>query len=150
MEPREVRTACHCAGSPHEHDLYTLAAELPIEAGIAAASALASLGQHGNAAASLIGAIVRNGAIERWNLVSTDGKPLPINPDTVAKRVTWTKGGVELTNAVFEQYVNGADLAPLGLVTSQPTSTKSSPTGPTASSTSPKTRSSSRRPAPSE
>ena len=147
--PREVETACNCAGRPHPRDLFVLPAELPIEAGIAAISALSQVGPDGDAAASLIGAILRNGGIASWNLVDEDGKPIPVNPTNVSRRVTWQRGGVELSNAAFAQYVNGKDLTPFGLTNSRKQTAKSSPNGQTEPSTSPKTRSSRRRPAPS-
>lgn len=142
--PREVRLAtCYCPGEPHpDGDRFVLPAELPIEAGIAAVTALAEVGPDGDAAAALIGAILRNGGISEWNLVDADGSRLRINPSTVAARVTWSKGGVELSNAAFAQYVNGKDLTPFGLTNSGSKNGASSPTGPTAPSISPKTRSS--------
>ena len=147
--PREVETACFCAGSPHQRDLFVLPAELPITAGIAAISALAQVGE-GDAGGALINAILVNGGIREWNLVDDDGKPLPLTPTNVTRRVTWQRGGVELANAAFAQYVNGKDLTPFGLTSSQRTTAASSPNGQTADSTSPKTRSSRKRPAPSE
>ncbi len=146
--PREVETACFCAGSPHQRDHFVLPAELPITAGIAAVSALAQAGS-GDAAAALINAILVNGGIKEWNLVDEEGQPLPLNPTNVTQRVTWTKGGVELSNAAFAQYVNGKDLAPFGLTSSRKRTAASSPNGQTASSTSPKTSSSRKRRAPS-
>ncbi len=146
---REVETACFCAGSPHERDRFVLPAELPPRAGIAAISALAQVGG-GDAAGALIEAILVNGGISEWNLVDDAGKPLPLNPDNVISHVTWQRGGVELSNAAFAQYVNGQDLTPFGLTNSQKRNGKSSPAGPTVFSTSPKTRSSRKRPAPSE
>lgn len=146
--PREVETACFCAGSPHPRDRFVLPAELPITAGIAAISALVQVGA-GDAAAALINAILVNGGISEWNLVDPDGKPLPLNPTNVVRRVTWQKGGVELSNAAFAQYVNGKDLAPFGLTSSPRATAASSPNGQTDSSTLPKTRSSRRRRAPS-
>lgn len=150
QSPREVETACFCAGSPHSGDRFVLSAELPVPAGIAAVSALAQVGPHGDAAAALINAILVNGAITEWNLVDENGERLPINPTNVSQRVTWQKGGVELSNAAFAQYVSGKDLAPFGLTSSAKKNGRSSPTGRTATSTSPKTRSSSKPPAPTE
>jgi hypothetical protein len=147
--PREVETACFCAGSPHPRDRFVLPAELPITAGIAAVSALSQVGRDGDAAAALINAILVNGGIAEWNLVDEDGNNLPVNPTNVVSRVTWQKGGVELSNAAFAQYVNGKDLTPFGLGSSRKRTARSSPNGQTASSTSPKTRSSRKRPAPS-
>ena len=147
-EPREVRTACYCPGTPHpDGDRFVLPAELPVEAGIAAVSALASVGEHGDAAAALIGAILRNGGISEWNLVDDAGDSIRITPAHVAARVTWQRGGVELSNAAFGQYVNGKDLTPFGLTSSTKPTAGSSRNGQTASSTSPKTRSSRKRPA---
>jgi hypothetical protein len=147
--PREVETACHCVGSPHQRDRFVLPADLPIPAGIAAVSALAQVGPAGDAAAALINAILVNGGISEWNLLDENGDRLPINPTNVAARVTWQKGGVELSNAAFAQYVNGKDLTPFGLATSRKRTAKSSPNGQTEDSTSPRTSSSRRRPAPS-
>lgn len=144
-----VLVACHCPGTPHDNDEFTLADELPIEAGIAAASALAGA-EGGNAAAVLIGALLRHGAIERWNLVDDEGNPLSISPSTVRERVTWLKGGVELSNAALERYVNKRHLAPFGLTNSASPNGKSSRSGRTARSTSPKTPSSPKPPEPSE
>jgi hypothetical protein len=149
LTPREVETACHCAGSPHPRDRFVLPAELPVPAGIAAISALSQVGEHGDAAAALIYAILLNGGIESWNLVDEDGAPLKVTPSNVAARVTWQKGGVELSNAAFAQYVNGKDLAPFGLTSSRSKTAVSSPNGQTEPSTLPKTRSSRKRPAPS-
>ena len=150
LTPREVETACHCAGSPHPRDRFVLPAELPIPAGIAAITALSQVGAHGDAAAALINAILVNGGISEWNLLDDEGNRLPLTPDNVARRVTWQKGGVELSNAAFAQYVNGKDLAPFGLTSSRSKTAKSSPNGQTEPSTSPKTRSSRKRPAPIE
>lgn len=147
--PREVQTACHCPGTPHEHDRFVLPAELPVEAGIAAVTALAEVGPDGDAAAALIGAILRNGGIGEWNLVDEAGDRLRINPTNVAARVTWQRGGVELSNAAFAQWVNGKDLTPFGLTNSRKSNGTPSPAGPTAPSTSPKTPSSRKRRAPS-
>ncbi len=148
--PREVETACHCAGGPHERDRFTLPVDLPIPAGLAAVTALAQVGEHGDAAAALINAILVNGGISSWNLVDDKGDPLPINPTNVATRITWTKGGVELASAAYAQWVNGKDLAPFGLRQSRKPTAASSPNGRTARSTSRKPRSSETRPAPSE
>lgn len=149
LTPREVRLAkCFCPGEPHpDGDRFVLPAELPIEAGIAAVSALASVGADGDAAASLIGAILRNGGIAEWNLTDENGDRLRITPSNVAARVTWQRGGVELSNAAFAQFVNGKDLTPFGLTNSTSSTGGSSPNGQTAPSTSPKTRSSRKRPA---
>lgn len=151
QNPREVRlTRCWCPGEPHpDGDRFVLAADLPPRAGIAAVTRLAQVGEHGDAAGALIEAILYNGGIVSWNLVDDEGKPLPVTPDNVAARVTWQKGGVELSNAAFALYVNNADLAPFGLTNSRSSNGASSPNGPTAPSTSAKTRSSSKRPAPS-
>ena len=145
--PREVRLAtCYCPGAPHpDGDRFVLPAELPVEAGLAAVTALGQVGTDGDAAAALIGAILRNGGIAQWNLVDDEGSPLRINPTNVAARVTWQKGGVELSNAVFAQYVSGKDLTPFGLTNSTKPTVESSPNGQTEPSTSPKTRSPRRR-----
>lgn len=145
--PREVRLAtCYCPGTPHpDGDRFVLPADLPIEAGIAAVSALASTGADGDAAASLIGAILRNGGIAEWNLVDENGDRLRITPSNVAARVTWQRGGVDLSNAAFAQWVHGKDLTPFGLTNSTSSTADSSPSGPTAPSTSPRTTSSSKR-----
>lgn len=151
--PREVRlTRCYCPGEPHpDGDRFVLHAELPIPAGIAAISALQQLvGSAGDKAAGLINALLLNGGIAEWNLVDDKGHPLPINADNVARRVTWPRGGVELSNAAFAQWVNGKDLAPFGLTSSASRTDESSPNGRTATSTSRKTRSSEKLPAPSE
>ena len=152
LTPREVRLSrCYCAGTPHtDGDLFVLPAELPIPAGIAAVSALAQVGPSGDAAAALINAILVNGGIQSWNLLDDNGDRLPINPTNVAARVTWQKGGVELANAAFTQFVNGKDLTPFGLTTSRKRTARSSPNGQTEPSTSPRTRSSRKRPAPIE
>ena len=147
--PREVETACFCPGSPHQRDHFVLPAEMPPRAGIAAISALAQVGG-GDAAGALIEAILVNGGIASWNLVDEDGKPLPVTPDNVIARVTWQRGGVELSNAAFAQYVNGKDLTPFGLTNSTRRIGKSSPNGQTAASTSPKTPSSRKPRVPSE
>ena len=144
-----VVVACHCPGTPHDNDEFHLADELPIEAGIAAAGALAGA-DGSNAAAVLIGALLRNGAIERWNLVDEEGDPLPINAVNVGRRVTWLKGGVELSNAALARYVNAAHLAPFGLGNSEKKNGKSSRGGRTGRSTSRKTPSSPTPPVPSE
>lgn len=139
-----VKTACFCPGTPHEEDVYHLrdAEQLPIDAGVAAASALSTVGD-GNAGAVLIGAFLRHGAIKAWNLVDDKGDNVPINPGTVGDRLTWVKGGVELANAALERYVNPKTLAPFGLNTSTRKKGKSSPGGRTARLTSVKTPSSS-------
>lgn len=149
--PREVRlTRCYCPQTPHpDGDRFVLHAELPIPAGISAITALAQVGASGDAAAALINALLLNGGIAEWNLVDESGNPLPINADNVARRVTWQKGGVELSNAAFAQWVNGRDLTPFGLTNSASRTATSSPNGQTATSTSPKTRSSPKRRAPS-
>lgn len=148
--PREVRLAkCYCAGEPHpDGDTFVLPAELPVPAGIAAITALASVGESGDAAAALINAILLNGGIKEWNLVDDDGSALRVSPNNVAARVTWSKGGVELSNAAFAQFVNGKDLTPFGLTNSTSSTAASSPNGRTATSTSPKTSSSRKRRAP--
>lgn len=152
---REVKLRrCYCPQNPHaDGDRFVLHAELPIPAGIAAITALAQVGEAGDAAAALINALLLNGGIAEWNLVDLDDKgnpyPLPINADNVARRVTWQKGGVELSNAAFAQWVNGKDLTPFGLTSSRSRTGESSPNGQTATSTSPRTRSSAKRPAPS-
>lgn len=154
--PREVRLSrCYCPGEPHpDGDRFVLHAELPIPAGIAAITALAQVGTSGDAAAALINALLLNGGIAEWNLTELDDKgnsvPLSINADNVARRVTWQRGGVELSNAAFAQWVNGKDLTPFGLTNSARPTAASSPNGRTATSTSPKTRSSAKPPVPSE
>lgn len=150
MEPTEVRTACHCAGSPHEFDLYTLAEDVPIPAGIAVATALGDPRHEGEYnLAVLVTTMLEHGGITAWNLVDEEGKDLVLSPANVRRRVTWRKGGMELTNAAYKLWVNGKDLTPFGLPSSPSPRPKSSPTGPTASSTSPKTRSSRSRRVPS-
>lgn len=145
-----IKTACHCPETPHEHDLFYLvdAEHLPIDAGIAAAAALSTVGD-GNAGAVLIGAFLRHGAIQRWNLVDDKGDDVPVNPSTVADRLTWVKGGIELANAALERYVNAKTLAPFGLNTSPRKNGKLSSGGRTARSTSRVTPSPSTPPAPS-
>lgn len=137
--PVEVRLSeCYCPESPHpDGDIFVLADELPIEAGVAASAALAG-SRNANAAATLVGALARHGAIESWNLLDKDGDPVPITPDTVAARVTWLKGGVELSNAILTKYLGNGG-GPLGLMTSPKTRSSSSRRGPTATSTSRKT-----------
>lgn len=153
MEQAEgpVRTPCFCPGTPHEEDVYHLvdAEHLPIDAGVAAASALSTVGD-GNAGAVLIGALLRHGAIRRWNLVDADGGAVPINPSTVGDRLTWVKGGVELANAALERYVLASG-APFGSGSSTfpKRNGRSSNGGPTEGSTSRRTRSSSPRREPS-
>ena len=149
--PREVRLKrCYCPNTPHpDGDHFVLHAELPTRAGISAITALAQVGESGDAAAALIDSLLKNGGIAEWNLVDDDGNALPISADNVARRVTWQKGGVELSNAAFAQWVNGKDLAPFGLTSSASRTARSSRNGQTEPSTSPKTRSSSKRPAPS-
>ena len=147
MEPREVRTACHCAGGPHEHDLYTLADKMPIEAGMAVATAMSSREGEYNLTI-LVTEILRHGGIASWNLVDDAGKDLPLTPANVQRRVTWLEGGMELANAAYAQWVNGKDLTPFGLGNSPNRKDRRSPTGRTASSTSRRTKSSSSRPAP--
>ncbi len=148
--PREVETACFCPGSPHQRDHFVLPAELPVEAGIAAIGVIARLeSTGGDAGAALIGAILRNGGISEWNLVDEEGASLPLTPDNISKRVTWQRGGVELSTALYQQFVTGKDLTPFGLTGSPNGTAPSSPTGQTEASTLPKTRSSARRPAPS-
>ena len=149
--PREVRLSrCYCPGEPHpDGDRFVLHAELPIPAGIAAITALAQVGASGDAAAALINALLLNGGISEWNLLDGEGNRLPINADNVARRVTWQKGGVELSNAAFAQWVNGKDLTPFGLTSSASRTGESSPNGQTETSTSPKTRSSAKPLAPS-
>ena len=145
MEQAEgpVRTPCHCPGTPHDEDVFHLvdAEHLPIDAGIAAASALVTVGD-GNAGAVLIGAFLRHGAIRSWNLLDEDGKPVPVNPSTVADRLTWVKGGTELASAALSRYINAQTLAPFGLSTSERTTADSSSDGQTEPSTSPPTSSS--------
>ena len=149
--PIEVRTACHCAGTPHpDGDVFVLATELPIEAGVAAVSALANSGAVGDAGPALIGAILRNGGIVRWNLVDAEGNELAVTPANVRTRVTWLKGGVELAAAVYRQFVDGKDLTPFGLTNLTSKNGASSPNGQTERSTSPKTRSSRSRREPSK
>ena len=151
MDPNEpIRTGCFCPSAPHEEDLYWLrdADHLPIDAGVAAAGAIATVGD-GNVGAVLIGAFLRHGAIRAWNLVDEAGAAVPINPGTVGERLTWVKGGIELANAALERYVNAKTLAPFALNTSRKRNGSSSSGGPTVRSTSRKTRSSSARPAPS-
>lgn len=150
QSPREVDTACYCPGTPHERDHFVLPSDLPIPAGLAAVTALAQVGEHGDAAAALINAILVNGGIAAWNLVDDKGDALPINPTNVATRITWTKGGVELASAAYAQWVNGKNLAPFGLRQSATPTRASSRNGQTARSTSRKPRSSATLPAPTE
>lgn len=140
-----VTTSCHCPGKPHERDEFTLTDDLPIEAGIAAASALAS---GSNPAGRLVAALLRNGAITAWNLVDDEGNAVPVTPETVAERVTWMKGGVELSSAALQRYVNSKG-APFGSATSTKKNGKPSGGGRTARSTSAKTPSSAKSPPPS-
>ena len=144
--PREVETACFCAGSPHPRDRFVLPAELPFEAGVAAISAITDA-QAGGAdmGAALIGAILRNKGISEWNLVDEEGKDLPLNARNVGARLTWQKGGVELANAAYVQWIRGQDLAPFGLASSQTPTDDSSPNGQTEPSTLPTTRTSRKR-----
>ena len=147
-----VRTRCYCPNTPHEADLIHLhsADSLPIEAGVAAAMALSNAGGvDGLSASELIGALLRHGAVSSWNLVDEQGDALPVNPRTVAERLTWTKGGVELANAALQRYVID-EQAPFGSRISQSPSEPSSPTGPTDLPTSAKTESSYTPPEPSE
>ena len=157
MDPNEpITTDCFCPNTPHEKDeFYLVEAEaLPPEAGIAAAAAVGTLGGGESVpgtevAAILVGTFLRFGAIRRWNLVDEKGNDVPINPGTVRNRLTWVKGGRELSNAALERYVNDKILAPFGLNTSAKTNGKSSSSGRTARSTSRTTNSSSSLPVPS-
>lgn len=144
-----IKVACHCPGTPHPKDEFYLADELPIEAGIAMAVAVTQA-EGSNAAATLIGAALRNGAITAWNLVDDNGDALPINGLTVGQRVTWLKGGVELFAEALKRYINAKNVAPFGLQASPKRTVKPSPTGSTNGSTSRRTPSSPRPPAPSE
>ena len=87
-----VRTTCHCPGTPHDADLFWLADELPMAAGLAASGAMQESSSEADLLASVIPAMLRNGALVRWNLVDDDGKPLPINARTISERLTWVKG----------------------------------------------------------
>ena len=144
-----VTTPCYCPGKPHERDEYQLADELSTEAGIAAATVLATADGE-SAAAAVTGAMMRNGVIIGWNLVDEDGQLLPITAANVGKRVTWLKGGIEVGGAVLQRFVNAKHLNPLASSSSGKKSAKSSRNGRTARSTSPKTPSSVKPLEPSE
>lgn len=146
-----IKTDCYCPETPHEADEFYLvdAEHLPPEAGIAAANAISSLGAEegltvpgGDVAAALIGAFLRFGAIRRWNLVDDKGNDVPINPGTVRDRLTWVKGGRELSQEALGRYITAKTLTPFGLSTSVKRTRTSSNSGRTARSTSAKTSSS--------
>jgi hypothetical protein len=141
--PREVRTDCYCPGSPHpDGDLFVLPADLPMEAGHAAAIA-ATNAVAGDAEPAIVGAILRNKGISEWNLVDAEGRPMPLTGKNVAARVTWEKGGAALINAVYAQYVTAQ--VPLASENSTKETDDSSPNGQMESLTSPKTPSSRKR-----
>jgi hypothetical protein len=147
-----IRTVCHCPGTPHDADLFWLAEELPMAAGLAASSATQNGVAESDALATVIPAMLRNGALARWNLVDDEGKPLALTPRSIESRLTWVKGGREFLNEALTQLIamlNG-EAAPFASPISRRMNGTSSSGGPTPKRISRTKSSSPQRRVPSE
>lgn len=122
-----IKTPCYCPNKPHENDEFTLAEELPMGAGLAAAVA----GAAGGGVEVMVPAMLRNGAIVRWNLVDEEGKELPITAETVDGRLTWATAK-EFLNEALPRLVSGLSGVPLGSAPSPKKTERSSRNGLTA------------------
>lgn len=141
-----ILTPCYCPDTPHEHDEFVLVDELPLAAGLAAAQATGLEG--------IVPALLRNGAIASWNLVDDKGRKVPITPQTIDKRLTWSKSVEFLAEALprLIELANPGEPAnpgPLVSASSAKRNGKPSRGGRTARLTSVKTPSSPEPPEPS-
>ena len=141
-----IKTACHCPGQPHAEDQFQLADELPMAAGLAASGAMQESSSEGDLLASVIPAMLRNGALARWNLVDDNGNPLPINARTISERLTWVRGREFIEQALPKLIASlNGESGPFASPTSRKTNGMSSSGGRTKKRTS-RTMSSSPRP----
>lgn len=139
-----IKTPCYCPGKPHEFDEFTLADKLPIGAGLAAAVAGVDGGVE-----TVVPALLRHGAIAKWNLVDEDGNAVPITPATVDERLTW-ETATEFLSEALPRLISSVMPTPLGSAKSARKIARSSRNGQTGGLTSVKTSSSSTPPTPSE
>jgi len=137
-----IKTPCYCPDTPHEHDEFFLCDELPMAAGLAAAMSNGQLD-------GIVPALLRNGAIASWNLVDSEGKPLPITPENVDRRLTWSKA-VDFLNEALPRLIAMVNPGPLVSTVSAKKSGKPSRSGRTDTLTSVKTSSSAEPLEPSE
>lgn len=137
-----VTIACSCLGEPHEYDTVTLASEVPLELGVAAAFILQTASDVAATLGSLSSIYLRFGVVG-WSLVDKDGKAEPLQPDNILRRLTYSTGGYEVAEAANSLY-NAAVMRPLLLERA-----KSSASGPQGGSTPPTNGSGRKRRVPS-
>ena len=129
---------CQCEGKPHDGldgrddgDIVYLRAKLDLDGGLSAYLQLINAaGDTNKAQAGLVLSYMEHGIVD-WNFLADDGKPIPIEPDTIRAALPFEDGGYIVAEKAAELYQDTVT-SPLRL-----TPSTSSQSGPTASSTSP-------------
>ena len=134
LSGRVLTVECPCAGTPHEADMVTFLAILPLAGGMAGMAAIsAAATAHGGkltgiALAEYLFPVYLRHAVESWTFLDPIGRPL-----AVADGDTVLPFNVKYTIADAADDLFGEEIArPLVSMIEQP-----SPSGPTASSTPP-------------
>ena len=152
--------ACPCPGTPHAGEIVYLRPNVSVALGTAATNVSQAvmneyLEQHPDTRARLMDAADRDAKIRElakatlpdataglaevdlqygivgWTFVDAQGKPRPVNPETIAELLPWDEGGMEVGERADTLYSDRI-FAPLAR-----RSARSSPPGPTAPPTSP-------------
>lgn len=102
--PVELPGPCRCAGQPHDQDIVYLHAETPLALGVAAHQAIKA---HPDDIPGLSTAMtmeyVRHGVVA-WSFLDDEGKPIPINADTIDRALPFSHGGYEVSLKAVELY----------------------------------------------
>lgn len=128
---------CPCPGAPHpDGDVVYLHPELGMDGGMAAQAAM-WIEDPIKRGVALYGAMIDYGIAE-WTFVDADGRPEPIEHDTIRRLLPWQRGGAEVSHAAAAQY-GAAVMTPFAQLMERVKGTlsqtpDSSPTGPTESS----------------
>jgi len=123
-----VQIPCYCPRTPHDYDTVTLASEVSIPLGTAAAYILQTATHTATTIGELSQVYLHYGVVG-WSLLDDTGNPVPVNPDTVRTLLTYDHGGMEVAEAANILY------APKVMRPLLARSAKSSPSGPTDDST---------------
>jgi len=123
-----VQIPCYCPNEPHDYDTVTLAQEVSIPLGTAAAYILQTATHTATTIGELSQVYLHYGVVG-WSLVDEKGNPVSVNPDTVRAHLTYDHGGMEVAEAANVLY------APKVMRPLLARSAKSSSHGPTDDST---------------
>lgn len=138
-----VTIPCTCPKVHHEFDTVTLHSEVPLDLGVAAAWVIRRATDEAVVLGQLSRVFLRFG-VSGWSLTGPDGKALPITPESIEERLTYSAGGFEVSEAANALYAS-AVMRPLLAARA-----RSSQNGQPAASTPPRTDSGPKHPEPSK